>query len=598
VTTNLPLSRRPIGWRAFLGSLITPPFKGNELTRARARATLIFNAVFFIANLLLLIFALVLPLDSRVTALGIAISDILISTVVYLLIRAGRLQVAYIMFTLLLLIAYIPSMVESNGETTLALLIALPLVYAGFTLGVIAMLLVDVVGLAAFAIAVYTVVNTPNLPPNSFDPVLLTTDSIALPIILTIITGLIALLARAQERTIVRNEQIASQLRAAAQLSQATLSTLDLEVLLQRTIDYIRDQFGFYHAQIFLIDPQREYAVLAASTGEAGAALMARGHRLAVGSRSVIGQVTQAAQPFITEDTANDPVHRPNDLLPNTRAEMAIPLLIGSEVIGALDVQSTRPNVFNSDDVDSLRIVAAQISSAVRNAQLFAEQSATAAQNQRLFDQAERNLDEIEQLNQRLTSTAWGDYVQAQQSGALGIVIENGVLHREIRRPVSAAEATDGLLQHNGEQNGEHNGDRIGGPPLTTLPLVIGGRTIGTIEVELPPGGSSDEISAIVKAVADRLVFSLENARLLEQSEAAARQEATVNVISARMQAATTVNELLRVTVGELGRGLGAQKGLIGLTSQPPPSLRDNNLPDASQWDGSALDSTRGNYDE
>jgi hypothetical protein len=84
---------------------------------------------------------------------------------------------------------------------------------------------------------------------------------------------------------------------------------------------------SIYHAQIFLIDGS--YAVLKASTGEAGEQLFARGHRLSVGSLSVIGQVTQQNQTIIARDTATSEVHRRNEFLQETRAELAIPMRLG-----------------------------------------------------------------------------------------------------------------------------------------------------------------------------------------------------------------------------------------------------------------------------
>ncbi len=162
-----------------------------------------------------------------------------------------------------------------------------------------------------------------------------------------------------------------SQLETAALVSQEASALVDVEQLLNHTVELIRQRFGFYHAQIFLLDEERKWATLKASTGEPGRLLLARGHRLEVGSRSVIGKVTAEGVPVVARDTDTDPVHRKNELLPETRSELAVPMKLGDEVIGALDVQSKEPDAFGDDDIVALQILANQIAITLRNAELF-----------------------------------------------------------------------------------------------------------------------------------------------------------------------------------------------------------------------------------
>ena len=175
------------------------------------------------------------------------------------------------------------------------------------------------------------------------------------------------LLSTLEERVARRT----SQLEAAALVSQEASMLADIEQLLNHTVELIRQRFGFYHAQIFLLDEERKWATLKASTGEPGRLLLARGHRLEVGSRSVIGKVTAEGVPVVARDTDTDPVHRKNELLPETRSELAVPMKLGDEVIGALDVQSKEPDAFGDDDIVALQILANQIAITLRNAELF-----------------------------------------------------------------------------------------------------------------------------------------------------------------------------------------------------------------------------------
>ncbi|MFW5691742.1 MAG: GAF domain-containing protein, partial [Chloroflexota bacterium] len=175
-----------------------------------------------------------------------------------------------------------------------------------------------------------------------------------------------------------QTERRARQLQTSAEVSQSASQILDLEELMPRLVSLIKDAFGYDHVQIFLMDEANEYAELRASTGEAGRQLLAIHHKLKRGSDSVIGMVTQTGQPQIALDTAEaGVVHRPNQYLPLTRSEMALPLIIKGQVVGALDVQSNQPNAFIEEDIKALTTLAAQIAVAIDNANLY-----EAAQNQ------------------------------------------------------------------------------------------------------------------------------------------------------------------------------------------------------------------------
>lgn len=168
-----------------------------------------------------------------------------------------------------------------------------------------------------------------------------------------------------------------AHLTAAAEISRAASSLLALDDLLNTAITLIQQAFGYYHVQVFLVDDQHRDAVLRASTGEIGALLLARGHKLAIGSQSIIGQVTATGEPVIARDTDQDRVHRRNELLPDTRAELAVPLRYGNRIIGALDVQSIEPNIFKPQDVTVLQILGDQLAIAIENARAFELQKQT-----------------------------------------------------------------------------------------------------------------------------------------------------------------------------------------------------------------------------
>ncbi|MCZ7551661.1 MAG: GAF domain-containing protein [Anaerolineales bacterium] len=172
-------------------------------------------------------------------------------------------------------------------------------------------------------------------------------------------------------RLLEESQRRASQLQIAAEIARDTSGTLALDNLLQRTVSQITERFGYYHASIFLIDETGTEAIVRESTGLAGEEMKRDGHRLVVGGRSLIGQVTGSGKSLVLNDVNTEEArqtHHPNPLLPFTRAELGIPLKIGAKVIGALDVQSDLVNAFSEDDIAVLQTLSDQIAVAVDNA--------------------------------------------------------------------------------------------------------------------------------------------------------------------------------------------------------------------------------------
>lgn len=168
-----------------------------------------------------------------------------------------------------------------------------------------------------------------------------------------------------------KSERQAEQLKTVAQVGNRVSQLTDLGVILSSTVDLIRDRFGFYHVSIFLLDETKKWAVVRASTGEVGQIMVQRPHRLEVGGQSIVGYVTGCAEPRIALDVGEDAVHFNNPLLPDTHSEMALPLIAGGQVIGALDVQSVKVDAFDEEDIETLQIMADQLTAALENARLL-----------------------------------------------------------------------------------------------------------------------------------------------------------------------------------------------------------------------------------
>ncbi|MEJ5313202.1 GAF domain-containing protein [Anaerolinea thermophila] len=172
-------------------------------------------------------------------------------------------------------------------------------------------------------------------------------------------------------RLLQQAERRALELQTAAEIARDTTSTLSTDVLLRRIVTLVVERFNLYQASIFLLDDTGTYAVVRESYGPAAEQLKERKHKLAVGSRSVVGTVTATGEPFILNDVTTSTMYYPNPLLPETRSEMALPLKLGNRVIGALDLQSRNLNAFRKDELAVLTILADQIAVAIENARAY-----------------------------------------------------------------------------------------------------------------------------------------------------------------------------------------------------------------------------------
>ncbi len=172
---------------------------------------------------------------------------------------------------------------------------------------------------------------------------------------------------QAEESIRRRNEYLA----ASSEIGKIVTSTLDLNSIFARTVNLINERFKFYHAGIFIVEETGFKAVLREATGNAGAEMKKNKHTLQVNSTSIVGRVTSEGHSVVVNDVMDDPLHRPNPLLPETRAEAAIPLKLGSRIIGAIDIQSKTAGAFIEDDIAVLQTLADQIAVSIDNARSF-----------------------------------------------------------------------------------------------------------------------------------------------------------------------------------------------------------------------------------
>jgi GAF domain-containing protein len=203
-----------------------------------------------------------------------------------------------------------------------------------------------------------------------------------------------------QARLMEELQRRATQLQTAAEVARDATGLLDLDTLLGRTVNLIRERFDFYHVSLFLLDDDGEHVIIKEATGEAGEAMKRENFTLPIESSSVIGHVTQSGKCYVAHDVSQDPFYQPNPLLPGTKTQLGVPLRIGDYVIGAMDVQHTTPHTFSEDDIAVLEILGDQLAIAVQNAKNYEEALHRAKREQAVMDitmkvRSKANVDEM-----------------------------------------------------------------------------------------------------------------------------------------------------------------------------------------------------------
>ncbi len=316
----------------------------------------------------------------------------------------------------------------------------------------------------------------------------------------------------------------------AARIGRETASLYNTDELLNRAINLICDEFGYYHAQVFRIDDAGVNAVLVYSRGQTGAEMLRENYRLPVGSNSVIGTVTKTGKALIITDSQNISPSQPfqyEPRLPNTRSEMALPLIVGQRVIGGLDIQSKTVGAFRDDDVRMLQIMADQIAIALENA--------------RLLEESQERFDQIDALNRQLTNINWDD---PQGRSDLQSVYRYDLL--KVQRGGDTLPLTDSSTD-------------------MRIPISIRGEVIGSLEASTPQGiDFTDSDESIMRAVADRLGIAIENARLFEQQQASLQETSTLYQLVRALNEANSLEEVLQsIVVSVMPDAISAQIGVF-----------------------------------
>jgi GAF domain-containing protein len=340
-------------------------------------------------------------------------------------------------------------------------------------------------------------------------------------------------------------EQRSTQLEASAEVSRAATSILEIERLIQQVVELIRERFDLYYVGLFLTDEAGEWAVLCAGSGEAGQAMLARGHRIKVGE-GMVGWSVAHAQARVALEADEDAVRLATVELPDTRSEAAMPLHSRGQVLGALTVQSTRPGAFDQDTMVALQIMADQVAVALDNAHLFAEAREALEAERRAYSELSRE--------------AWGELLKVQAN--LGFLKSKSRLSSagDVWRPDmgTAIQTGQTIVSEDGATN------------LTT-PIKARGQVIGVIGARKPDDAGAwtqDEI-ALLETLAEQLSVALESARLYQDTQRRAVRERLTGEVTARMRETFDVETVLKTAAQEVRQALGLPEVVVRLAPKP-----------------------------
>jgi GAF domain-containing protein len=348
---------------------------------------------------------------------------------------------------------------------------------------------------------------------------------------------------RVEERTIdlqqatAQSAKRAEELQVVSEVARAVSKEFDLEKLLELVTNVVSNRFGFYHVGVFLIDQVNKTAVLRASNSPGGKRMVSRKHSLPIGQVGIVGHVAASGEPRIALDVGEDATFFNNPDLPDTRSEMALPLIMRGQIIGVLDVQSTESGAFTTADVETLSILADQVAIAIENARLLAETREALAESQALYG------DYVSRTWKRKTAQSVIGY---QYSAGIGGLLEEPVEWNEVKTALSTGRAA-------------MSDEKI---PTVAVPIRLQNQVIGVLNVRSAEANrvwTRDEV-AVIESVADRLALALENARLFEETSSRAAREHAVAEITSRIRETNDPQVMIRTAIEELQRVLNVSR--------------------------------------
>ncbi len=348
-------------------------------------------------------------------------------------------------------------------------------------------------------------------------------------------------------------ERRSRYLEASAGISRAAASILDADELIQRSVRLVKERFDLYYVGLFQLDEAGEWAVLRAGTGQAGQAMLDRGHRIQVGE-GMVGWCVANAQWRVALEAGQDAVRLATEELPETRSEAALPLRSRGRVVGALTVQSDQPGAFDQDTMVVLQTMADQVAVALDNARLFAASQA--------------RLEELRRAYGEFSRQAWEEVSRKGQGyryDPLGGVSPDDTWYPGMRQALQSAR----VVQDEADRPQSDEAAR-----RLAIPVRVQDQVIGAIGVRKPadlPEWTPEEIS-LLETLVERVGTALESARLYQDTQRRAVRERLVAEVTDKMRRSVDMEDLIKTAVQEMSDAFGTSNAFVQLNVPSRPS--------------------------
>jgi GAF domain-containing protein/HAMP domain-containing protein len=372
------------------------------------------------------------------------------------------------------------------------------------------------------------------------------------------------------------------QLETAAEIARDISSSLNLDELLVKAVNFIRERFDFYHASVFLHDLQGEFTVIREATGETGSQMKRSGYKIAIGSKSIVGFVSSRGEQLVVDNTAKDATYYANPLFPNTRSEAAFPLKVGERILGEIDVQSINPYAFTEDKLRSLQILADQMAIAVVNTELFSETQEHLSQHRLLHHitttaASGTTLEEaLEGAVNGLQVTLGGDRVTIlltnREKNSLEVKASTGYAEdiTKVEVPIGngitgwAAAHKRPLRVRNVTEDPRYIAVSSNTRSELAVPLVYRNELLGVLNVESElVDAYSENDEEMLGTLGGSLAAIIANARLVEQIRIQAERDRLIYEVTSKIRRSTDIQSIMSTTASELARLTGAQYAKI-----------------------------------
>jgi GAF domain-containing protein len=358
-----------------------------------------------------------------------------------------------------------------------------------------------------------------------------------------------------------------AELEILRRASEIAVRSMDFETLVEQTLKLLQEVPAFRYVALFLTDPLDPHLLIRYRTGERPEEAQ-RMLRLRLGE-GVVGRAGATRAPVCVPDVQADAGDLP--AIPETRAELAVPLLAGDRLVGVLDVQSPEPGAFREEHIRLLSALAGQLAIALENARLFQTVRRRLNELMILYEvitAAAVTLDPDRVVRQALAAIqrtlgfeAMGCLLLEEETGTLKSIGHYGFSEQALRVPLTVKQGICGRVARTGMPalvpDVRQDPDYIEAEPSTrselTVPLKIGKRVIGVLNAESSrPNAFSEEDLRLMTVLAGHLAVLLENARLHRETAQRLREVTTLYEFARRMSTTLDLGVLLDSVVTTL----------------------------------------------